>query len=73
MVVAKSYARKDDGASRSLQNGVRSSGANGLGTAAPIATTYGWVDSCISVDPNTGSPATAAASDAYQHLKFESV
>lgn len=71
-VVVKSYARKDDGATRSLQIGVRSSSANGLGTSFTLGTTYTWVDACISVDPATGFPPTAAAADAFQHLKFES-
>ena len=71
-VVVKSYARKDDSATRALEIGVRSGTSNGLGTAFTLGSTYQWVDSCISVDPATGSPPTAAAADAYQFLKYES-
>ncbi len=71
-VVVKSYVRKDDGATRTLQTGVRSGSSNGLGSAATMGSTYAWVDGCISVDPATGSPPTAAAADAFQHLKYES-
>jgi hypothetical protein len=70
MVVVKSRVRKDAG-TPTLQIGVRSGSSNGLAAAATIATTYGFIDACISVDPATGLPATAAASDAYQHLKFQ--
>src|ERR1039458_2540965 len=70
-VVVKSYVRKDDGATRTLQIGVRSGSSNGLGAAATMGSTYAWVDGCISVDPATSSPPTAAAADAFQHLKYE--
>ena len=71
MVVAKSYARKDDGATRSLQVGVLSGSSQGLGTAATMSSSYGWVSACISVDPATGVPPTAAAADSFEHLKNE--
>lgn len=71
MVVAKSRVRKDDASTRSLQIGVRSSGSNGLGSTYTLGTTYGFIDSCIPVDPATGLVPTAAAADAYQHLKSE--
>jgi hypothetical protein len=70
-VVVKSYARKDDGATRTLEIGVRSGTSNGLGSAFTMGSTYAWVDGCISLDPATGSPPTAAATDAFQFLKYE--
>jgi hypothetical protein len=70
-VVVKSYVRKDDGATRTFQIGVRSGSSNGLGTAVTVGSSYQWVDGCISVDPATSSPPTAAAADAFQHLKYE--
>lgn len=70
-VVVKSYARKDDGATRTLQIGVRSGTSNGLGSAFTMGSTYAWIDGCISLDPATGSPPTAAAADAFQFLKYE--
>jgi hypothetical protein len=74
MVAVKSYARKDDGATRTLQIGVRSGTSNGLLTAAMMGSTYAWVDGCISEDPaNPGHAPTAAAADAYQFLKFEAM
>jgi hypothetical protein len=72
MVVAKSCVRKDDANSRSIQIGVRSSGTNGLGAAFSVGTSYAITDACISVDPATGVPPTAAAADAFQHVKYES-
>lgn len=72
MVVAKSYARKDDGATRALEVGVRSSGVNGLGSPVTLGSSYVFVDSCISTDPATGVAPTAAAANAFQHCKFES-
>jgi len=72
MTVAKSYARKDDGATRVLEIGARSSGVNGLGAPAVMGSSYAFYDSCISTDPSTGNPPTAAAADAFQHLKYES-
>jgi hypothetical protein len=72
MVVPKSYVRKDDSATRAIEVGVRSSGVNGLGPAVTLGSSYVFVDSCISTDPNTGYPPTAAAADAFQHLKYES-
>jgi hypothetical protein len=72
MVCVKSRVRKDDGATRTLQIGVRSGSSNGLGSAYTMGSTYAWVDGFISVDPATGSPPTAAAADAFQHLKTES-
>lgn len=72
MVVAKSYVRKDDSNTRAIEIGVRSSGVNGLSSPITVGSSYAFVDTCISVDPNTGSPPTAAAADAYQHLKNES-
>jgi hypothetical protein len=71
MTVVKSIARKDDGATRTLQIGVRSSSTNGLGSAFTMSSAFAVLDTCISVDPATGSPPTAAAADAFQHLKFE--
>lgn len=71
MVVAKSRVRKDDANTRSLQIGVRSAGSNGLGATNTLGTTYVVIDNCISVDPATGVVPTAAAADAYQHLKSE--
>lgn len=72
MVVAKSYVEKDDGATRSIEIGVLSSGVSGLGSPAVVSSGYAYTDNCIAVDPNTGSAATASAADAYQFLKFES-
>jgi hypothetical protein len=70
MVVVKSYVRKDAG-TPTLQIGVRSGSSNGLAAAVATATTYGFLDACISTDPATGSPPTASAADAYQHLKSQ--
>lgn len=70
--VVKSYVEKDDANTRAIEIGVRSSGSNGLGSPYTLGTSYVWVDTCISVDPATGSPPTAAAADAFQHLKEES-
>lgn len=71
MICVKSRVRKDDGATRTLQIGVRSGTSNGLGSAYTMSSTYAWIDGFISVDPATGSPPTAAAADAFQHLKSE--
>ena len=71
MVVAKSYVRKDDANTRAIEVGVRSGSSNSLGSPYVLGSSYVYVDACISVDPATGSPATAAAADAYQHLKEE--
>jgi hypothetical protein len=73
MVVAKSYARKDDGATRDLELGVRSVGVNGLGSPAVMSSSYAFYDSCISTDPATGTPPLAAAADLFQHVKYESI
>ena len=72
MVVSKSFARKDDGATRALEVGVLSGASLGLGSPFTLGSTYQWVDACISLDPATGLPPTAAAVDAYQFLKYES-
>lgn len=72
MVVATSYCEKDDGATRALEIGVRSAGVNGLSAPFTMASSYGFVDYCVSVDPATGSPPSSAAADAFQHLKYES-
>jgi len=72
MTVARSLVRKDDSATRTLQVGVLSTGgAQGLGSAAAVGSSYAYTDACISVDPATSLPPTAAAADAFQHLKFE--
>jgi hypothetical protein len=71
MVVARSMARKDDGAVRSLEIGVESSGSYGYGPSQPVGSTYAFYDSCIPLDPNTAAPPTAAAADAFQHAKQE--
>lgn len=71
MVVARSRVRKDDGATRSLNIGVSSSGAVGVGSSIVAGSTYANVDSCIALDPNTSAAWAAAAADAAQHYKQE--
>jgi hypothetical protein len=71
MVVARSYYRKDDGAVRTFQNGVRSGTSNALGSVFTAGSSYAWADSCIPNDPATGLPWTGAGADAAQHLKYE--
>lgn len=71
MVVARSYVRKDDGATRTLQIGVSSSGTLGFGSTFTIGSTYSFIDSCIALDPHTSAAWTAAGADAAQHCKNE--
>jgi hypothetical protein len=73
MTVAKSYVEKDDSNTRSIQIGVRSGSSNGLGAAVTLGSSYVFIDTCISTDPATGAVPTAAAADAFQHLKYENV
>lgn len=72
MVVSRALVRKDDGATRAIEVGVRSAGSNGFGSPVTVGSGYTFVDSCISVDPHTLTKVTAAAADAYQPLIFES-
>ncbi len=72
MVVAKSYARKDDSATRALEVGVLSGSTTSFGSPYTMNSTYAFYDSCISVDPNTSAAWTAAGADAAHHCKFES-
>jgi hypothetical protein len=71
MVVAESYASKSDGATRSVEIGVNSSGVQGYGAGFTVSNSYAFIQSCISLDPNTGAVWTAAAADAAQHCKQE--
>jgi hypothetical protein len=72
MVVAKSYARKDDSATRALEVGVLSGSATSFGSPFTMSSTYAFVDACIPLDPNTSAAWTAAGADAAHHAKFES-
>jgi hypothetical protein len=71
MVVARSYARKDDGATRSLEVGVSSSGTDGYGSSVAVGSTYAFIDGCIALDPHTTAAWTAAGADAAQVSKQE--
>jgi hypothetical protein len=71
MTVARAYARKDDGATRTFELGVESSGSYGYGGTETLASSYAYFDSCIPNDPHTGSPPTAAAADAFQFATQE--
>lgn len=71
MVVARSYVRKDDGATRSLEIGVDSSGTVGVGSSFVLSSSYAFIDSCIALDPHTSAAWTAAAANAAQHYKQE--
>jgi hypothetical protein len=67
-VVRRSMVRKDDGSTHTFQNGIRSSGTNGLGSAFTVPSSYAWTDSYFVNDPATSSPFTAAAADAAQMI-----
>lgn len=72
MVIARSYARKDDGATRSMQVGVDSSGSALSGGNFTLGSTYAFIDGdCSSEDPHTLAAWTAAGADAAQHWKQE--
>jgi len=71
MVVAVSYASKNDGGTRSLEIGVDSGGTQGYGPSTAVGSTYAYIQTCIALDPNTGAAWTAAAADAAQHCKQE--
>jgi hypothetical protein len=64
MVVASSYFEKDDSATRTYTNGVLSSGSSAVGSTFTANSSYAWVQNCISLDPNTSAPWTAAGADA---------
>jgi hypothetical protein len=72
MVVARSRARKDDGATRALEIGVDSSGSIAVGSPVTMGSSYAWLDTCIALDPHTSAAWTAAGADAAQHYKVES-
>ncbi len=73
MVVARVYARKDDGSTRSLEFGVVSGSATAVSSAGTVTvgSTYAFYDGAISDDPNTSAPWTAAAADAAGFWKEE--
>jgi len=67
--VTRSIARFDDAGPHTLENGVRSSGANGLAAAVSLSSSYAVVDGYIVNDPATSAPWTSAGADAAQILK----
>jgi len=71
-VVARSRVRKDDGATRTMQIGVLSSGSAEAGSTYTLSSTYAFIDGdCSPEDPHTSAPWTAAAADAAHHWKQE--
>jgi hypothetical protein len=72
MTVVKTYAEKTDSVTRAVEIGVVSGSTNGLGSPITLGSSYAFIDTCISVDPVTGNPPTAAAADAFQILRYES-
>jgi hypothetical protein len=72
MTVVKSYVEKTDSVTRAVEIGVVSNGTNGLSSPITLGSSYVFVDNCISVDPATGNPPTAAAADAFEILRYES-
>ena len=70
MVVATSYFEKDDGATRTYTNGVRSGSSNAVGSTFTASSSYTWVQNCIANDPATGVPWTASGAD-NAHLLHE--
>lgn len=71
MTVARAYARKDDSNTRQLAVGVSSGGHSAVGATATLSSSYAFVDGSIADDPNTGSPPTAVAADAFQFFREE--
>jgi hypothetical protein len=71
MVVARSLARKDDGATRTLEIGVKSGSTYAYGAGVNLGSSYAYIDSCIALDPNTSAAWTAAGADAAHHAKQE--
>ena len=71
MTVARVYARKDDGSTRTFELGVESSGSYGYGGTETAGSSYAYFDTCIANDPHTSSPPTAAAADAFQFAMEE--
>jgi hypothetical protein len=71
MVVARSYVRKDDSATRSLEIGVYSGGTAGTGGSVVVGSSYQFIDACIPLNPDGNVAWTAAAANAAQHYKYE--
>jgi hypothetical protein len=71
MVLARSYARKDDSNPRQLAVGVSSVGVSSVGPTVTLGSTYQFIDGCIPLDPNTVAVWTAAGANAAQHYKEE--
>jgi hypothetical protein len=73
MVGTRVYARKDDGATRSLEFGVTSGSASAASTAGAVnvGSSYAFFDGVVIDDPNTSAPWTAAAADAAGFWKEE--
>lgn len=71
-MVARHYAQKDDGAVRTMQQVVRSSGSDFKAPAVTLASSWAYYDALVPVnDPHTGAPWTAAAADAAQVGQYE--
>ena len=51
--------------------GVSSGGHSAVGATATLSSSYAFVDGSIADDPNTGSPPTAVAADAFQFFREE--
>lgn len=66
MTVARSYVRKDDGATRSLDIGVLNAGTPVVGSNIVVGSSYAFVDSCVNIPS-----LTALTADALQHYKQE--
>jgi hypothetical protein len=76
MVVARSMVRKDDGATRTMQNGAwrGSGGYSGYGSGTgsfTVGSTYQFFDCAVALDPGSGSAWTAATADAALFYKSE--
>jgi hypothetical protein len=72
MVVSRSYVRKDDGATRTIEIGVAQSGGSaGVAGSFTVGSTYAFITACIPEDPATTAPWTAAGADSAQHYKQE--
>jgi len=71
MVVARSMVRKDDGATRTLEIGVKSGSSYSYGAGVNLGSSYAFIDSCIPLDPATSAAWTAAGADAAHHAKQE--
>ena len=69
MVVVKSYARKDDARCGAGADGVHSGTSNGW-HGLHDGSTYAFIDTCISVDPQRFA-SNRSSCDAFQHLKYE--